>query len=242
MDVAQLLHYASENYDPQKAHEYYLKTRELIGRHSTKGLNQKQREGWSYAQAQVKNAKTNKFSAAREAEKQSIEQARNEALALRKDIMEKLKAFSQTLSKQHSDNTKSISEEAKKQRQAIADKLETDIAALPVVPKNLPKNQREKLLAERSEKIKALRGKASEDLNALNTTVTNARVSEQTSVKETRRANSEDVAKTRAQVATQLKAVVAKYVEQYKSAKTQITSESEATLDKEFNNIKTKVR
>ena len=36
--VAVLRHYASPYYDPQKAHEYYMRTRELKGR-STTSLN-----------------------------------------------------------------------------------------------------------------------------------------------------------------------------------------------------------
>lgn len=33
-----LIHYASPYYDPVKAHEYYMKNRELKGRTSTKGF------------------------------------------------------------------------------------------------------------------------------------------------------------------------------------------------------------
>ena len=33
--VAVLRHYASPYYDPQKAHEYYMRTRELKGRSTT---------------------------------------------------------------------------------------------------------------------------------------------------------------------------------------------------------------
>lgn len=35
----ELMHYASANYDPVKAHEYYVKNRELQGRGSTSGLS-----------------------------------------------------------------------------------------------------------------------------------------------------------------------------------------------------------
>ena len=40
MDIDELLqHYASPYYDPVKAHEYYMRTRELKGRRSTTKLN-----------------------------------------------------------------------------------------------------------------------------------------------------------------------------------------------------------
>ena len=37
--VAVLRHYASPYYDPQKAHEYYMRTRELKGRSTTLTIN-----------------------------------------------------------------------------------------------------------------------------------------------------------------------------------------------------------
>lgn len=238
-------HYASENYDPKKAHEYYLRTRELQGRgtgNSTKGFNQRQREGWSYAKAQVAKTKSSKINSAQSTKDQAIEQTRAQAQALRSDISAKLKAFSDSLTKQHADVTKSISEESKVQRQAIVDKLSTDIAAIPEVPKNLPKVEREKLLVERSNKIQALRGQASVDRQNLNASIADAKLSERTSTQQSRQANSESSSARRTQVANDLKNVVAKYLAQYNSAKDQIKSESKATLDKEFKNIKTKVR
>lgn len=45
--VAVLRHYASPYYDPQKAHEYYMRTRELKGR-STTSLNDDGKKIWSY--------------------------------------------------------------------------------------------------------------------------------------------------------------------------------------------------
>lgn len=240
--VEELIHYASANYDPQKAHEYYIRNRQLKGQHSLKGFTQKQREGFTYAKNQIQQTKNSKLQDARSAEKQSIEQARVEAESLRADIAAKLREFVNNLNKQHSDNSQTISQTAQQKRQEIDSKLASDLAAIPLVPRDLPKSQRDKLLAERSAKIKALRDQANSDKTALNTDIANARASEQNSVKNARKANSDNAASTRAQVADQLRQVVAKYVEQYKATKTQITSESAATLDSEYKNIKTKVR
>lgn len=240
--IDELIHYASENYDPVKAHEYYLRTRELQGRHSTKGFNQKQREGWTYAQAQVRQGTKAKIDQAQDAKKHSIEEVRAQAEMIRKEIAAKLRAFVEELSKQHSENATTISENAKQQRQAIADKLKADIAAIPPVPKGLSPARREKLQAERAEKIRALQGKAFADRQALDAGVASDRQTEQKSVSEARKAGSSDAAAQRAEVAKQLKDVVAKYIAEYTSAKEKITSESQATLDKEFKNIKTKVR
>lgn len=240
--VDELVHYASENYDPVKAHEYYLRNRELKGRRSTKGFNQKQKEGWQYAQAQVRAGKKSKTEAARNTEQQSIAAARAQATAVRQQISDQIRKFAESLSQQHSDNSKTISANAAQQRQAIADKLKADIAAVPEVPKGLPKARREKLQAERNEKLAALRGQAFDDRKKLDEGIADDRESESDSVKAARKSGSDQAAAQRAQVATQLKSVVADYIAKYKSAREQISSESEATLDKEFKNIKTKVR
>ena len=46
MDINEpLQHYASPYYDPVKAHEYYMRTRELKGRRSTTKLNDERKSG-----------------------------------------------------------------------------------------------------------------------------------------------------------------------------------------------------
>ena len=57
--VAVLRHYASPYYDPQKAHEYYMRTRELKGR-STTSLNDEGKKIWSYTKNNIKSEKTAK--------------------------------------------------------------------------------------------------------------------------------------------------------------------------------------
>jgi hypothetical protein len=51
--------YASQYYDPQKAHEYYMKNRELKGRRSTKGWNEDKKQKWAYVKNQINTEKKN---------------------------------------------------------------------------------------------------------------------------------------------------------------------------------------
>jgi len=48
-----LAHYASEYYDPVKAHEYYERTKHLKGRRSTSKLSSEGREIWNYTKNQI---------------------------------------------------------------------------------------------------------------------------------------------------------------------------------------------
>lgn len=50
---AELMHYASPYYDPEKAHEYYMKNRELKNRKSTASLNEEGREHANYIKEQL---------------------------------------------------------------------------------------------------------------------------------------------------------------------------------------------
>ncbi len=240
--IEELIHYASENYDPVKAHEYYIRNRQLMGRHSLKGFTERQREGFSYAKDQIRQTTQNKIKTAKETEKQSIEKARSEAKAVRENIASQLKSFVESLNQQHTVNSQTIAANALQKKKEIDDKLASDLAAIPEVPKNLPRAQRNRLLADRMAKIQALRGQANVDKVALNTEIAKAKADEQASVKTARQTNSENAAAIKMQVAQQLHQVVAQYAEQYKASKIQITSESGATLDKEYANIKAKVR
>ena len=57
--TAELRHYASPYYDPVKAHEYYMRTRELKGR-STSSLNDEGKKVWSYTKNNIKSEKAAK--------------------------------------------------------------------------------------------------------------------------------------------------------------------------------------
>ena len=60
-----LLHakYASPYYDPVKAHEYYMKHRQLVGRKSTSGLNDEGRAAAKYVKQQIDDARKQRIKA-----------------------------------------------------------------------------------------------------------------------------------------------------------------------------------
>ena len=55
-----LIHYASPYYDPQKAHEYYMKNRELKGRKSVAKLNDEGKEAAAYVKKQLSDERKQK--------------------------------------------------------------------------------------------------------------------------------------------------------------------------------------
>lgn len=100
-----LLHYASPYYDPVKAHEYYMRTRELKGRRSTAGLNDSGKAAVKYVKeqltaerkAKVKESKEQTNSAIdtlRTQKKAKVEEYKNEMSGKIESLRAKLKKMS----------------------------------------------------------------------------------------------------------------------------------------------------
>ena len=79
-DSGELAHYASPYYDPVKAHEYYMKTRELKGRKtSTAGLNDEGKAAAAYVKNQIEAERTAKTETARAERDQENDRRLSEA-------------------------------------------------------------------------------------------------------------------------------------------------------------------
>ena len=95
--TAELRHYASQYYDPVKAHEYYMRTRELKGR-STSSLNDEGKKVWSYTKNNIKSEKAAKVKEEQEKRALKIKRLRAKAEATREQISSKLKTLNDKLS------------------------------------------------------------------------------------------------------------------------------------------------
>ncbi len=155
-----LKHYASPYYDPDKAHEYYERTKELKGRRSTSKLNDEGKVVWTYTKDQIKNQKKAAIEAETEKKNATIEQQREKARQTRERISQKIKALSDYLKtievpKGASKEERSrITEDKKTQRE----KARANAAA-----------EREQVAAELKSVCEAAREsykKAKEDINA----------------------------------------------------------------------------
>lgn len=73
-----LAHYASEYYDPVKAHEYYMKNRQLKGRSTSTKLNEEGRKVASYVKKQISEERKNKVASDRAATDSQITSLRNQ--------------------------------------------------------------------------------------------------------------------------------------------------------------------
>ena len=74
----EILHYASPYYDPVKAHEYYMKHRELKGRNSTSGLNDEGKSAASYVKEQLTTERKSKVESNKEDTTNQIDKLREQ--------------------------------------------------------------------------------------------------------------------------------------------------------------------
>lgn len=145
-----LEHADPKYYDPVKAHEYYLKTRELSGRTSSL-KTETQKQAFAYSKVKINEAKQAELDKASEARKASLEKVRQTAELRRKEIRDKLN----TLLDQLTQNLKTESKSATDQ-----------IKALPPMPKGMGKAAAAKWHAKRSEDIAKIRDQVAKDREA----------------------------------------------------------------------------
>lgn len=72
----QLTHYASKYYDPVKAHEYYMRTRQLKGRKKGKKLTEKQRTAIKVVKENIREERKSRITAHRDTMNAEIKKLR----------------------------------------------------------------------------------------------------------------------------------------------------------------------
>lgn len=213
-----LAHYASKYYDPVKAHEYYLRTRELKGRRSSSNLNVEGKKVWSYTKNEISTAKKNDVREEKNNRDNQIKALRVKADKTRESISSKLEELRKSLS----DITKWNKELAEDKRDTAIERLQNQ-----KIPEGLSEEERARRIAERNAKIAKLRDDAKEE---------KATISESSS--KTRAQYSSDAKAQRAKVASDLKAAITATREAYKTAKTSLDESYETIYQKEYDKIR----
>ena len=215
--INDILAHSKRVYDPVKAREYYLRTRELKGRQSSSGLKtETKKQQWQYVKDQVKGERKEAFDTAKEDQKKTVQTLRAGALARREKLRDKLKTAIAALTENRKDDLEDVSED-----------VDSKIAALPLVPKGVTKERRIKLSAERKEKIAEIRGEAKEE-----------RASVSTDTKEAKTKTRETASVDRTAIATNLKGSIDTARSNYKKLKDDLKAKYEAEYQTEYDAIK----
>ena len=162
-DKEELKHYASPYYDPVKAHEYYLKNRELKGRRSTAKLNEEGKNAAKYVKEQLNNERKQKVEIHKEGtnsaidslrgKKKSVVEAHKNAMRAKIErLREKLKGMSKEEKTRNKERIygqiESLREDNKQERQRLQEAFKAASTAL----RSAHKDERTRLKNEYDEK------------------------------------------------------------------------------------------
>jgi hypothetical protein len=120
-------HYASPYYDPEKAHEYYMRTRELKGRKSTAGLNDEGKAAAKYVKEQLTSERKQVISDKKDEHTNINEAYKNQMQSKIDSLRAKLKRMSKFEKRKHRETIQNqitmLREENKSRRKELSEQL-----------------------------------------------------------------------------------------------------------------------
>lgn len=207
-----LAHYASENYDPVKAHEYYLRNRELKGQTSTKGFSDTQREAWAYAKNKIGTDQKAESQSAQASQQARLDGLRNTAQQTRDRVRTQL--------------------------QDLANRLKAQLEAPP--PIDPPKLHT--IPADASQKMKDYLTKQNQIMiGKYSTQVANAQAQKRASATAEKDQARKSAQEELQRVGNELKASLTKARDEYEASKKERDARYKSAADQEMQNIKTQL-
>lgn len=234
-----LQHYASPYYDPVKAHEYYMRTRELKGRRSSSKLNDEGKKVWSYTKEQISENKKADTEEERNQRDRKIAEYRDKASKTREAISNRLKQLKEALTESSKRERESISREQEAEIERIEKEKNDAIEKIRArkIPEGISDEQRARLIERRNSEIAKLENDATAaKANARSQSVSD-RVSLTENTQRSREQYSADAARDREEVSTKLKSAISAAREAYKAAKESLDQSYETIYQTEYDKI-----
>lgn len=155
-----LSHYASPYYDPVKAHEYYMRTRQLKGRRSSSALSDEGKKVWSYTKEAINTEKKEKIAEKKTERDTAIEQSRTTAAESRTRISDNLKALNEALTARAASQRAQVNEEKERAVNAANNARDAKLEQI----KNRREQDLERQKAENQRKKESLQKKRDDDI------------------------------------------------------------------------------
>lgn len=234
--AAFLAHYASDNYDPVKAREYYLRTRELKGGRSTAGMSTEQREAIGYAKTQISTKKKDELESLKTNQEAAVTALREKSEATQASLQQKLDSMVSSI------------------RDNLEAKLATilDIEPMEVIPppkfntipdtaspkqKEFLQRQNALIAGRHNGLVDAAQKEYTKKADAAKANAQAVRSSGIEAMSEARAAASSEIR----QVGEGLKAAVVKARADYAASREQVVAKYEAATDQEFENVRSQI-
>ena len=253
-----LMHYASEYYDPVKAHEYYEQHKHLKGR-PTGRLTDEGKEVWKATKMNIDKAKKREIDEARLVKLSSVQQFQNKAKEQRAMIQSKLTELLNAINAKYKTDTEALTETQKHQIEVnnrikkqksedLKNKKAREIEALKEDTSDMNADEREEYYENRKQKMSKISNKYAKE-NEQNVSSTNNKnnkvreeirnkkstLSEQKKKDTTK--NREDAKQEREKIANELKDNVKKAVGDFQMKKAKIKEMYEGIYQDEYDKI-----
>lgn len=214
-----IAHYTSKYYDPAKAREYYLRTRELKGRNPASELDtDSKKEAWAVTRSNISKERAEESTKARDDQKARLDSIRKTAEEARDRMVEKLKTLLEGLNKD-------VEEQVAKKQEELKQKLESRLVPIP----DNATPQRKAYLERQNSKI---RSQYTATVNAeLNKVRSEAR--------EKASAGRKEYSEERKKTVETLRSSLTTAREEYKASREATVEKYKSIEDREYQNIRT---
>lgn len=213
-----IAHYASKYYDPEKARQYYLRTRELKGRNSSGDLDSgAKKEAWAVTRSNISGERKAEADKARTDQQARLESLRQAASDARDRMVEKLKGLI--------DDLKSgVEDEVAKKKEELQSKLDSRLVRIP----DNATPQRRAYLERQNSKIRQ------QYTETMNTEIQKV----QADAREKATAGRKEYTEERKKTAETLRSSLNQARTDYKAAREAAVEKYKAIEDREYANIK----
>lgn len=232
--------YASKYYDPVKAHEYYERTKKLKGR-STSGMSDEQKKTWRVVKDNVMTEKKQETEQIKESSQAEMESIKSEAAATRQRISEKLKAWLEGITKQTSSKKESLSETAKREKERIQAERQRKLDALPTIPRTASPAQKERMRITNAKERDSINKEAKSKIAEVTERTSKKRSDISDESSDDKSVVRESASQERKVVSEKLKTAIGSVREKVKEIKEALNASTEDTLDREYENIMSKI-
>ena len=229
-----LKHYASPYYDPDKAHEYYLRNRELKGPTSSDLKGKKKKEAFTVAKSNIGIAKKAEAKTIATTKKVEMAKLRSNAKAKQTEVRNSAKQLIANLTENLNAQKVVLATSRDDQLKKIASDTQSKLDALPPLPKTVSKEVR----AMRANDIAQIKGEAKAKSGQVlaETKTQELQVKSATSA-ESKKAQAAAKANAK-RVTTELKSSVTNAQTKYKGLRDQLVSKYKAVIQNEHDAIK----
>lgn len=235
-----IAHEGKDYYDPVKAREYYLRTRELKGRRKSsdiKGDDKKQQ--WANSQKFLNAGKKKEQTAEALKYKDNVNKVRFLVAVRQKQLSAQIKQILEKVAEEAKKERESIAKERDAKLENLAADVKKKLESLPPIPKGVSEEKAIELRRERSEQILSIKNEAAKERGQIVKDFSTLAAKSAETGRNKEKFVQAYAAKQQQEVATQLKSTLQQAKNRYLAVRDRVAGNYELKLQSIYNSITT---